>query len=909
MPAIPLTYEYLALLNDEEIIKTLKSIDARMERLETTGVKTFGNISQSSTKLGFSIGVTSGLVQALVHDLQRLAEDGVRAIKDITIESTELAAKLEAVQITFTNIFRGDQNTAIGFLKELRGWALDLGVQYTELSVLSRTLLPRSESIDQFQRLVETAVILERSDPDRTINDVRISLENAISRDYKSLWDRFDIPLSVITHIRQLAEEVGPVEALIIGLGDEFELTGRNLESFENTFSVALGKLQTRFEVLQTVYGTTLLDEFTESLINLNEFITTNQEALEGLAFTLATVLLEAIQAVTGEFEKLTDSINSDDITSFSQSLYNTVAGFTAFISEVRKLNEAVGKLNNFIFWGSLALDQQAKSTETAAQGWARWIGSIASATEFIDGLIKSIEGVVGLAVQGTRALILIGRVASNTIDYAEANQEITDILIESSKAQTRVEKGYEMMSNTEQAAKRATDAYLNTVKDFTKTYDDFIEKQREANEGWEEEADAVLEAADAAKKYAEAQTAAEEASDKVAKAQQKLTDAHGKALIDIGKRTVRALDDLELKDAERRIDALIKRTRSFEDIDIDRERKAADIATDTNRDYLDLERKRQDQLQEEAKDNAEDLLDIEEDFRNRLREIQLKFNQDAEDAERERSFLAFQEAVRNREKSIELAKLHRDDDIKDANKTFARRQADIQDNYEKELEDIRIGEQQKIEDLALWYDRQREDTLKQYDQDLQDIAQKYLREKDEINRSQQERIDDENADWEFRKDQLNKQYADELAIIANFEKMKTDLIREEAATRQKIRNAERYGAPWAVYTPLPTPTTKIPPSPGSSSVYLPTVLKKTFDDGGIVPGPLGSPQRITAHGGELILPTHKMGRVGNVTSFTVNPGITVHDPSQLTARQLAAVRALISDSMMDVFRRAQGGF
>ncbi len=32
------------------------------------------------------------------------------------------------------------------------------------------------------------------------------------------------------------------------------------------------------------------------------------------------------------------------------------------------------------------------------------------------------------------------------------------------------------------------------------------------------------------------------------------------------------------------------------------------------------------------------------------------------------------------------------------------------------------------------------------------------------------------------------------------------------------------------------------------------------MDNGGIVPGPLGSPQLILAHGGETVLPTHKMG-------------------------------------------------
>jgi hypothetical protein len=39
---------------------------------------------------------------------------------------------------------------------------------------------------------------------------------------------------------------------------------------------------------------------------------------------------------------------------------------------------------------------------------------------------------------------------------------------------------------------------------------------------------------------------------------------------------------------------------------------------------------------------------------------------------------------------------------------------------------------------------------------------------------------------------------------------------------------------------------------------------KKSFDTGGIVPGPIGSPQLILAHGGETVLPTHKANWQGS---------------------------------------------
>lgn len=43
------------------------------------------------------------------------------------------------------------------------------------------------------------------------------------------------------------------------------------------------------------------------------------------------------------------------------------------------------------------------------------------------------------------------------------------------------------------------------------------------------------------------------------------------------------------------------------------------------------------------------------------------------------------------------------------------------------------------------------------------------------------------------------------------------------------------------------------------------------FDVGGIVPGPVGSPQLILAHGGETVLPTHRGGIGGNTINVTIN--------------------------------------
>jgi hypothetical protein len=79
------------------------------------------------------------------------------------------------------------------------------------------------------------------------------------------------------------------------------------------------------------------------------------------------------------------------------------------------------------------------------------------------------------------------------------------------------------------------------------------------------------------------------------------------------------------------------------------------------------------------------------------------------------------------------------------------------------------------------------------------------------------------------------------------------------------------------------------------------------FDTGGVVPGPVGSPQLILAHGGETVLPTHKnrgrpsMGRAS--TAATVN--VTVNVQGSVTAeRDLAE---MVRNAFLDIQRRNPG--
>ncbi|HUP15240.1 MAG TPA: hypothetical protein VM848_04235 [Acidimicrobiia bacterium] len=67
------------------------------------------------------------------------------------------------------------------------------------------------------------------------------------------------------------------------------------------------------------------------------------------------------------------------------------------------------------------------------------------------------------------------------------------------------------------------------------------------------------------------------------------------------------------------------------------------------------------------------------------------------------------------------------------------------------------------------------------------------------------------------------------------------------------------------------------------------------FDRGGVVPGPMGSPQMILAHGGETILPTHRAGVSGGGGVSYYGPTINVNSPTNDLQQDLQYATILAS--------------
>jgi hypothetical protein len=239
-------------------------------------------------KLGASIGglvtplgaVTAG-VAALSAAFVALAAAGVSAFADITAEGVQLASQLENARITFTNILGGNAEAAEVFLGRLNQQALKLGVNFNELSGFAKSLLPDTESVDQFDRLVKAAVTLDKSDPDKSFDDVRIAIEGALSGDFVSLQERFDIPRARIEEIKELQKELGNVEGVVQGLSRFLADTGSDLESFTDTFTATQDRIEARLNVFKTVLGEPVLEGLKEEFSLFDELLAENSDDIQ----------------------------------------------------------------------------------------------------------------------------------------------------------------------------------------------------------------------------------------------------------------------------------------------------------------------------------------------------------------------------------------------------------------------------------------------------------------------------------------------------------------------------------------------------------------------------------------------------------------------------------------------------
>ena len=689
---------YVATLDSQQILKELQKINQNFGDLADRGQQSFQEVEQSAGKSGIALGAVGGFVTDLVGKFIELGLEAAKAFAQVVVQSVDLASQLEQAQVTFTNIFKGDSGAAEAFLGKLNEQALQLGVKFSDLSGFAKALAPDTSSVEQFERLTRAAVTLEKSDPDKNFDDVRVALEESLSGNFVSLQERFDLPKSAIDKIKTMQDELGGVEGLIAGLEAEFLRTGQSLESFADTYASTQDRIEARFDTLKTTLGEPILEALKEEFSTLDEFLEANSDKLQLFAAQLGDIIAAVVDFIgTG----INDFLADFDMSSLQRAgdfIFRVVEAGKLFVSQLIAMVGASSSLGNEfslfekimdgVLWVLSQLDK-ALVTATQVMGFATAGFSAAKAA------IQPLLDLIG-ALGGALFSLATG-------DFSGVGEQI--------KRATEIASGGLLdMEGAQMAALDAMSETNDRIGQFNANLDENTRKQQERKEALEADTTAELDRADAVLKSNAALADAEAAAEAAAEAERELAEAVDKS--------AKKRFEIETKQEQKRTETLIRQSEKREAAELKAAQGREKILFKFSQDFARAESDLPDEEVKVAQDSAKKRADIdrdasrerikiEQDFQNQLRRLQDAFNFDAQQAEAANDAKAFLAAQRRLNQEREQAEQNRDDSLADADAKAEQQRQDLKTELDQELADVQENNRKKLDDLRLRLDEQ----------------------------------------------------------------------------------------------------------------------------------------------------------------------------------------------------------
>jgi hypothetical protein len=748
----------------KEAERALKKLNKNIDDTAKKSEKGFNRSSAALAKFSGGIGTISSGLGGLVTLFAAVSAAGVAAFTAIAAEGVQLASQLENARVTFGNIFGGDEGAAEAFLGRLQQQSLELGTNFNELTGFAKALLPDTESIDQFERLTKSAVTLEKSDPDKTIDDVRIAFEGALSGDFVSLQERFDLPKSTINNIKDLQKELGAVEGLVAGLEAEFERTGQSIDSFSETFASTQDRINARLSILQTLLGEPILDALKEEFSAFDDLLADNSETLTLVAQQLGDIAAAVVDFIgTG----INDYLSDLDFAKFQE----LATGFFELIERARLLIDLLFEIddatpNDSIDFLINLIDNLNSAFETAAQIVALVKAEIAA----LVGDLKNLA--VGFEFVSTRL-----------------NLFKEDLSIEDAAAR---------LVDTNQIFEDSLRQSLGTMEESSARLEENTKRQEERSEALKADTSAELDRAAAILKGKSAMKEQEEAAAAAAKAQDEINEKTAKAEEDRQKR----LSDIIRKEADKRFDDAVKAAQRREDLARDNVDAIEDIfrknsqaiesaSKDLSQDEQDIARKGARDRRDIERQAAQERVDIERNFRQELKRIQDQFNQEAADAERNNDAQAFLQAVRSRDQQVDVATENRDVSVEEAAINAQRQREELAISLAAEVEDAKIANARKLEELQTRLNQELEAQAIKNQRELEEQAIKEQRLAEQRALALERELEEFAQKEEEKQAKLQESLAKQFEAVAAAEQKQVELIAQAEAEKTAIVQAE----------------------------------------------------------------------------------------------------------------------
>jgi len=229
-------------------------------------------------KAGFAaVGAAAGGAVAM-------AIDGIR--RNANLEYTELALKS----------FMGSADKARDAVAMLRAEAQQRPIfKLDDMMAAGQALSTfAGGSVGKLKGLVEMAERLSLLNKEEGMRGAAFSLKEALSGDYASLIERFNVSRSRINELKAMGMEGQQIVAKILS---EMGVSEQTLDDFGGSFAGMLATLRSNYETFVTEMGGSLFKELQPKLNELVEYLKANQGAINEAAAGIGTALTAAVKA------------------------------------------------------------------------------------------------------------------------------------------------------------------------------------------------------------------------------------------------------------------------------------------------------------------------------------------------------------------------------------------------------------------------------------------------------------------------------------------------------------------------------------------------------------------------------------------------------------------------------------
>lgn len=316
----------------------------QISRFQSTTSGMFGSLSSVGS---LALGVAGGGLIALGAGLFGAGSAGLSMNREMENVTAQL------------NAFTKDGAKSAEILEMIRERAAKTPFEFNEMAKATAGLLPAAKASGaQLESLVEQAEILAASNPAQGLEGAAFALREAVSGDFTSIIERFNLPRS---YINKLKEEGVPaleiVSKAMAQVGFDTDLVANLAETADGRWST----FKDTFVSFAATITQPIFDSFSAGLGNVNAWLSENEPLLNQVATAISTAVTGAVEgliarlpsadvmltALTNGFLMLIDGVSL--AWQWLNSLITTLAPFVS--SLVAMIAPIVQTVSQFVSW------------------------------------------------------------------------------------------------------------------------------------------------------------------------------------------------------------------------------------------------------------------------------------------------------------------------------------------------------------------------------------------------------------------------------------------------------------------------------------------------------------------------------------------------------------------------------